>query len=87
MDWSVPFKDVAHVLVALPEDLIKIASGAEAAAGDLPKVAASLVSLLTDASIAITDKGLNFTVDSAVAKDFLATLAQLKTLVGDVAKA
>jgi len=80
--WEVPFIDVWHVIEAVPHALGVASTVAGDVSQQLPKVAAEFVSLIGDATIAITDKGLNIAVDAAVAQDFLAALKSLQSLLG-----
>lgn len=84
--WEIPFAAIGKVLLALPEAITNIASVAGTVENDLKPVAQKVSTLLSDAAMAITDKGLNITLDATVAKDFLTAFSQLKQLVEDVEK-
>lgn len=78
--WEVPFDVLGKVVLALPEEIVKVSTEASAVSTALPPFAQTVSKLLEDATIAITDKGLVITMDIQVAKDFMAAFAQLKTL-------
>lgn len=85
--WEVPFEAIGKVLLALPEALTKIGDAVNAVETDLIPLVTSLTVMLSAGSMAITEKGLNISLDATVMSDFLATLAKVKSLVGDAKNA
>lgn len=79
--WEVPFGILGKAIEAIPVAAATVVKDVATANSQLPSVAKDLDQFLSDATVAVTDKFLNISLDVTVAKDFMATLAAFKSLV------
>lgn len=84
--WEVPFKIIGEVILDVPKALGVLSADSQEFKKIVDTDVPAFVQLLADATIAVTDRGLNFAVDGAVAKDFLQLFATLKQQFGIAAK-
>lgn len=80
--WEIPFNALGKIILAVPEDLYKVAKDVTEANAVINTDLPQFVAMLDDAAVAISDKFINIQMDVQVGKDFLALLASIKAQLG-----
>lgn len=80
--WEIPFDALGKVILAVPEELYQVAKDVTEANTIIDTDLPQFVTLLDDAAVVVSDKFLNFTLDVALGKQFLALLASIKAQLG-----